>query len=114
MEILLPIQILLISFLLFAVSRTVLRFKDGSLALGSFLFWLALWSLAAVAIIDPSFSTYIAKIIGIQRGADVIIYVSIVLLFYLLFRVNILIENLKEEITKLNRQIALSNPKKTK
>lgn len=114
MEILLPIQILLICFLLFAVSRAVLRLKDGSLALGSFLFWLALWSLAAVAIIDPSFTTYVARVIGIQRGADVIIYISIVLLFYLIFRINILIENLKDEITKLNRQIALSNPKKIK
>jgi hypothetical protein len=101
-------------FLLFAVSRAFLRLKDGSLTFGSFLFWLAIWSLATLAIIDPSFTTYVASLIGIQRGTDVVTYLSIALLFYLLFRVNILIENLKDEITHLNRLIALLGRKETK
>ena len=110
----LPIQIILIFFLSFAVSRVYLRLKDGSLTLGAFLFWLGIWVLAGFAVIKPSFTTFIAKKIGIQRGTDVVIYLSLALLFYLMFRTNILIEDLRSEITRLARKIALQNKEKDK
>ena len=94
---LLPVQILLLIFLVFAVSRVVLRLKEGGLTFGAFLFWLGIWLLGGFAVIKPSFTTYIAEKIGIQRGTDVIIYLSLALLFYLVFRTNIFIENLREE-----------------
>lgn len=110
----LPIQIILLFFLIFAVSRVFLRLKDGSLTLGAFLFWVGIWVTAGLAVIDPGFTSYIAIKIGIQRGTDVIIYLSLALLFYLTFRTNIFIENLKEEITKLTREIALLKGRKKK
>jgi len=103
----LPIQIILLIFLVFAVSRVVLRLKEGSLTLGAFLFWAGIWVTAGLAVIDPGFTSYIALKIGIQRGTDVVIYLSLFLLFYLIFRTTILMENLREEITKLTREIAL-------
>jgi small membrane protein len=110
----LPIQIILLAFLIFAISRVVLRLKDGSLTIGAFLFWMAIFVLAGLAVIDPEFTTFIASVIGIQRGTDVIIYLSLTLLFYLIFRMNIIIENLRQEITKLTRELALKNQDKTK
>lgn len=110
----LPLRLLLILFLLFAVSRVVLRRREGSLSLGNFLFWLSLWLLASLGILVPDFTTYLAKQIGIGRGADVVIYASILILFYLLFRTNILIENLRHEITQVVRQIALKDASQKK
>ena len=110
----LPIQVILLIFLAFAVSRVFLRLREGSLAFGAFLFWLAVWTLAGFAVIEPEFTTYLAAKIGIQRGTDLVIYLSLFLLFYLVFRTNVLIENLKEEITQLVREIALRNNKKRK
>ena len=110
----LPIQIILLIFLVFAISRVVLRLREGSLTLGAFLFWGAIWLAAGLAVLDPDFTSYIALKIGIQRGTDVVIYLSLVLLFYLIFRTNVLIENLKEEITKLTREIALFKGRKKK
>lgn len=105
----LPIRIFLILFLLFAVSRVVLRRREGTISLGNFLFWSSLWILASVGIIRPDFTTYLAQQIGIGRGADVAIYASILVLFYLLFRTNIMIENLRHEITQVIRAIALKD-----
>ena len=105
----LPIRLLLTLFLLFAVSRAVLRRKEGSLSLGSFLFWSGIWLLAAVGIIRPDFTTYIAQSIGIGRGADVVVYLSIVIIFYLLFRTHIMIENLHDEITQIVRSVTLKD-----
>lgn len=110
----LPIRLLLAIFLLFAVSRVVLRRREGAISLGGFLFWSSLWLLATVGIISPNFTTYIAKSIGIGRGADVVLYSSIVILFYLLFRTHIMIENLHHDITKIVREIALRDNSKVK
>ena len=113
---LLPVQILLVLFLLFAFSRVVLRRQEGTITLGSFFFWAGLWLLAIVSIIRPDFTTYLARQLGIGRGADIVIYASILILFYLLFRTNILIENLRHDITKIIRDLALKDavrPKKT-
>ncbi len=48
MSLLIPIQIILIAFILFAASRAFLRFRGGSLPFGAFLFWLFIWGSAAI------------------------------------------------------------------
>jgi len=105
----LPIQVFLSIVLLFAISRVYLRLKDKVLSIGEFLFWISVFSFALVGVIEPQFTTYIAQMVGIGRGTDVVIYISIVLLFYLVFRTNVLIENTRHDITKLVRKISLSN-----
>lgn len=109
---LLPVQLILAIFLLFAVSRVYLRFREGTINLGAFLFWIGLWVLALFSIFCPDFTTYWAQLLGIGRGVDVILYISIALLFYLIFRINVMIENLHEEISKVVREVALKEEKK--
>lgn len=106
---LIPLQAIVILFLLFAFSRVWLRAKEGSIGWGMFLFWTVIWFLALFAIMRPAATTRIANELGIGRGVDAVIYTSIVILFYLNFRSNVLIENLRHEITKLTREIALKN-----
>lgn len=106
------IRIILIIFLAFAVSRVYLQLKRGMLKILSFLFWIAVFLGAIIFIIDPSLTGRLAKLLGIGRGADVVIYFSIALLFYLLFRIYIYIENLRHEITELISQLALKEDKK--
>jgi len=103
-----PIQIGAIVFLLFAFTRVWLRMREGSIGWGMFIFWAAIWLLALTAVAKPELTQEIANKLGIGRGVDAAIYISIVLLFYLNFRDNVLIENLRHEITKLTREIALS------
>jgi len=105
-------QIILSVFLLFALSRVYLRLKGGQLRLGEFLFWFGLFILALAGVIEPGFTTYVAKLIGIGRGADVVMYGSIALLFYLIFRTNIMIEDLRHEITEAIRKEAIREAKK--
>ena len=112
MSIFLPIQILLLIFLFFAFSRVVLRYKEGTIPLGMFLFWTAIWLMATASIIEPEFTTYLARQAGIGRGADVVIYSALIVAFYLIFRLSVAIENLRQEITKVIREIALKDVKK--
>lgn len=110
----LPIQIILGIFLVFAVTRVLLRLKDGTLTLRSFIFWTGIWILAIVGVVKPELTTILAKKLGIGRGSDVVVYASILLLFYLIFRTNVMMENLRHDLTQLVRLIALKNAKKNK
>lgn len=107
----LPLQLLGVAFLLFAFSRVWLRTREGSIGWGMFLFWALVWLLALVAVVRPEVTTRLANRLGVGRGVDAAVYISIVLLFYLNFRTNVMIENLRHEITKLTRAIALKNKK---
>lgn len=103
-----PIQLVAMAFLIFAFSRVWLRAREGSIGRGMFLFWILVWLLLLVAVSKPELTTQLARKLGIGRGVDVALYISIVTLFYLNFRSNVMIENLRHEITRLTRIIALS------
>jgi len=104
-------QIILIVFLLFAVSRVVLRFRGGALSARGFIFWISLFGFAIIAVLYPKLTGELAKAAGIGRGVDAVIYASLVLIFYLLFRLHIFIEDLRQEITTLVRKLAMQNSK---
>lgn len=111
---LLPIQIILSLFLVFAASRVILRLKDGALTLKGFVFWFTVFVLAILGVIKPELTTVFAKKMGIGRGTDAVIYASILLLFYLIFRTNVMIENLRHDVTKLIRDLALKDEESKK
>ena len=101
------IQFASVVFVTFAVSRALLRAKDKKIGLGELFFWLAIWTGLIFVVFFPDFTTYIASLLGIGRGVDVVIYMSIALLFYMIFRLYVKIDEMEKEITKLVREIAL-------
>ncbi len=106
------LQIIVVAFAVFAISRAFLRFKDRKIAAMSFGLWSALWIAAIVVILLPGTSFFFANLLGIQRGADFVVYISIIALFYLVFRLYVKIDNVEKEVTKLVREIAISKGKK--
>lgn len=105
-------QIILIIFLLFPISRVFLRFKEGQLAPPFFVFWLTIWTAALVILIFPDLTTKIARAVGISRGIDVVVYLSIGLLFYLVFRIYVSLEDMRKEISEIVRIISIKNLKR--
>ncbi len=114
MNLILPIQIMLLVFVLFAASRAVLQFRGGTIRFGALTFWLLIWAVALVAIFYPEETTRLAKILGIGRGVDVVVYASIAILFYLVFRLHVYLENIRTEISHLIREVAIKEVKKGK
>lgn len=100
-------QAVLVLFLLFALSRVVLRFRGGNVTLYGLVFWGLLFSSAVMFVLFPSVTTDIARSLGIGRGVDAVVYPSIVILFYLVFRLYVNVQNMKHEITKLVEKLAL-------
>ncbi len=112
MSLLLPVQFILFVFVLFAASRAVLQFRGGTIRFGALSFWLIVWAVALIAIFYPEQTTEIARLLGIGRGVDVVVYASIAILFYLVFRLHVYIENLRTEISRLIREVSLKEVKK--
>lgn len=104
-------QVIFVVFLLFAVSRVYLQLKSGRLKPKNFLFWLTVFLGAVIGIVFPALTVDLARFLGINRGTDLIVYASIILLFYLIFRISIYLEEINEKISKLIREIGLKNVK---
>jgi hypothetical protein len=69
--------------------------------------WLAVWIGGAVVVLFPDFSTVVANKLGVGRGADLVMYVAIPVLFYAVFRLRIRTERLSRDLTEVTRALAL-------
>jgi small membrane protein len=106
------IQIVLVLFILFALSRAWLRFKDKKIHLGEFIFWVIVWVGAITAITLPETLGYASKIMGIGRPVDLLVYASIALLFYLNFRQYVKMDEQNAQISKIVTEVAIKRAKK--
>jgi hypothetical protein len=75
-------------------------------------FWLLLWASAGVAILDPDATTRLAVVLGIRRGADLLIYCTALALCVGFFVIYVKIRQLSREITLLTRELALSGARR--
>jgi small membrane protein len=103
------IQILMILFGLFALTRVILRLKDKHIKMTEFIFWSIIWILVIVVAFIPSITANLAELLGIASGISLLVYISILILFYLVFRIYVRIEGQSREITEITRKIALKN-----
>lgn len=101
------IQIFIVAFAVFALARAFSRFRAGELGALRLILWIAVWTAAVVVAVLPQTATWLAGIIGVGRGADAVVYISIIVVFYLVFRLFVRQERQEREITRLVRRIAL-------
>ena len=104
-------QILFTLFALFAIVSVIKRKKEGLLGSKGVFFWIGFWVLACVAVLWPNSTVIIANTFGIGRGTDFVIYVALVIIFYILFRLHIKLESVGRDITKVVRREAVGELK---
>lgn len=73
------------------------------------LLWIIFWGGSLFVVWFPAVIAKIAEVSGVGRGVDVILYVSVIFLFYLIFAQNTKIDDLNKQITKLTRELAKRN-----
>jgi small membrane protein len=101
------IQVVLICFALFAMSRVVLRYRRGGMRLLHLGMWLVFWVAVAVVGLHPDTTSYLAIRLGVGRGVDIAMYLSILTIFYLLFRSFGKLDDLDRQLTRVVRANAL-------
>ncbi len=103
------IQWVLILIAAAAVMGAVVRFRRGGMTLKPLVLWLIFWAAAVVVVLRPETASGVARIFGVGRGADVVVYLAIAVAFWLLFRLFAKIEDLERRMTKLVRELALKD-----
>lgn len=101
------LQVVVTLFVLFALSRVFLRFRDKQINAFELVFWSIIWAVVTVVLYIPQVTKPVAEILDIGRGIDVAVYLSIVLMFYLVFRLYVKIDSMDRNVTKLVREISI-------
>lgn len=108
----LMLQIIVSIFVFSNLWRIYSQMKSRKISTASFIWWLALWLVVLVVFWRPDSTGYLALALGVTRGADLMIYISVLVIFYLLFKIFVRLNKIEDSITRLVRQRAL-NPKET-
>ncbi len=98
----------------FVILKTIRKFQKKEIPLQLCFLWSLFWILGIVLVWQPSIADRIASILQVGRGADALLYLSLVALFYLLFKVFVRFEKFDKELTALVREVAILERKKNK
>jgi len=104
----------LIIFALFAISRNYNQYKRERVSFYWLISWTIFWFVVIAVALAPQSTDIIAEFVGVEKGADLIVYTAVTLLSYALYRVLVRQEQLQRELTGLVRQIAILEAKKQK
>lgn len=107
----LVIQIIISLLILFFIINLIVKLRHREISLVSFIFWFIFWLTGLMIINWPESTSFLARILGIGRGADVIIYFSIILIFYFIFYFTFKLRRIEKEITQLIRKISFLEKK---
>jgi len=73
------------------------------------LFWLSLWVLGSIAIAWPRSTAVVAHTLGIGRGADLVMYSSVLVMIVAFFYTYTRFKRVERQLTLLVRRLAIQN-----
>ncbi len=103
------IQFIIILFSFFAIFRLIDKFKRKEVFIKEFLLWMIVWCSVIGATVWFKKVDIIAGFFGVERGADMAIYISILVLFYLVFKIIVKLDKIDKSMTKIVRGIAINS-----
>lgn len=99
------IALILIFYFLF---KLLLQRKNKQVSGIEFLFWLLFWVISGLVIAFIKEIDSIVAYLGFSAsGINALLYLSVAVLFYLIFKLRLKLEKTEREITKIVREIAL-------
>lgn len=101
------IQIVIVAFAVYALSRAFNRFRKRAITSSEWVVWSLFWLAVAVFVLNPGITQWIAGILGVGRGADAMFYLAIVGLSYAFFRVYLRSRHQDQQLTILVRRLAI-------
>lgn len=107
-------QIIALIFIAFFLARVVWQKQKKQISPQEFIFWLLFWLIAGLAILSLKTIDQLVAQIGFSgSGIEVLLYLSVAILFYLVFRLRLKLEKIDRSITRLVRDNALNEHKIT-
>ena len=102
-------QIIALIIISFFLARLFWQKQKKSIRAGEFLFWLVFWVVAALAIIFiQQIDRLVAELGFSGSGIEILFYLAVVILFYLVFRIRLKLAKIEKDITKLVRDKSIN------
>lgn len=102
-------QIFLSIFVFIAILRLFVQFKKKNITPFFFLFFLFIWAFVLYFAWNTTLLDKIGGLLGLERGADILVYLALFLLYYYVFVSIIRFYKLEGEINKLTRKDAIND-----
>ncbi len=106
------IQILITVISAFVILRAFKNYRKKSVRLMTFALWSFFWLGMIFLVWQPQLTNRLAALLQVGRGTDAVFYLSLILIFYLLFRIFVKLESIDTELTTIIREIAIIERKK--
>jgi small membrane protein len=103
------IQAVVTFFSLLILARLFNHYREKHLSRMAFIFWFFLWIAVIVIFWSPDIASHFAFYLGIGRGADLIVYLATMIIFYLLYKIFVRLEKISQDITSLAREMAIKH-----
>lgn len=100
-------QVILMAIVAALLVVSIVAVLRGAATKRESLVWISLWLAAAVAIAWPSVTRDIARLLGIGRGADLVLYCAVVVMMVGFLMIYIRLRHVRRELTLLVRHIAI-------
>lgn len=101
------IQILITLVSVGIIVKACAKVRTREVHIQTLMAWILFWIAVIALVWQPNLTDYLAHFLQVTRGADAVFYLSLVGIFYLLFRIFIRLERMDQEVTTLVREIAL-------
>jgi hypothetical protein len=102
-----PVQIILTLGAFAAMHRLAAECRTAQIGWRRAAFWVLLWVTGLTIVWMPDLTTSFARLIGVTRGVDAVLYGSVLLLSYLVFRLYAALEAQDQVVTRLVSELAL-------
>lgn len=102
-----PFQWILVSSFAALAALATVAVVAGRLGRVAGLFWVAAFVVGGLAAIEPDRVTTVANALGIHRGADLLLYLLVLAVFWGFLLVYVRLRRVRRELTVLVRHVAI-------
>ncbi len=101
-------QLIAIIIIIFFIFRLYWQKQKNQISKNEFIFWLVFWLSSMMAVLAlKKIDQFVADLGFSGSGIDILIYLAIVFLFYIIFRLRLRMEKIEKNITEIVRTISI-------
>lgn len=107
-------QIIVTLFVIFTLWGTLQKYKQNKISGIHAIVWAFFWLIVIIVLFYPNVLNRLADAVGIGRGVDVVIYLSLLGLYFLVFKIFIKLRAIEQRMTKMVQKQAIETGAKLK
>ena len=102
-----PFQIAVLIIAVIHIARIIFLWRKRKIEVSIAIFWAMIWTAVLFIAFDTQIVNSISSAAGVGRTVDLAIYIAILILLYVVFQLNMKVNRLERQLTKLVREISL-------